>query len=317
MSIHTRCPICHTIFRIEARDVSASLGQAKCGVCGMVFDAIAQHTPDPATTSSEPATNAVEDINLDLMMLEPPFFLDQTPSVKPSKTGRTLPESPDTSVSLPATDPSWEASTEPIVGSDDVTTDLSEQDLSSSEDEPLLDSSLTGLSVSFKPVAKQHIWRYSAINVVLVFTLMAQYTLSRPNDFISQSTLFYHALESSQSWFYPIVLPPDNLSALKISDSELRADPHNSQYLHLMLSITNLALTPVAYPNISITLTDENGEAVSRKNLSPEDYLSKTKQPNVRYGLPAQQPTPINLLLNVSARNTSNYTVNLYYPQHP
>ena len=46
MSFLTRCPICETIFRVDARTLAASDGAAKCGVCGMVFNAIEQHVPD-------------------------------------------------------------------------------------------------------------------------------------------------------------------------------------------------------------------------------------------------------------------------------
>ncbi len=60
MSFLTRCPICETIFRIDARALAASDGAAKCGVCGMVFNAIDHHVPD-LTLPKQPDETVIPD----------------------------------------------------------------------------------------------------------------------------------------------------------------------------------------------------------------------------------------------------------------
>ena len=294
MSIHTRCPICHTIFRLDARDLSDSLGQAKCGVCGMVFDAIAHHLPEfsnqnDTAVTAEPSHSSA-DLPLDLMLLEPPIF--------PDITSTTLP-------------------VEPFLPEQESALSIEPAEAILTPAEVAISSDKTAApSIQFKAAAKPHQGKWIAINTLLFMLILVQYGVFRQTVLLGQSPILYHARQTWLTWTDEPDLPPNNLSALKITESELRADPDNS-YLLLSMSITNMAATPVAYPNISIRLKQENGDLVSSKNLSPKEYLPVQHQTTLIQELPAQQSTAILLKLNSTSSNISDYSVKLYYPELP
>ena len=293
VSIHTRCPICHTVFRLDARDLSDSLGQAKCGVCGMVFDAIAHHLPEfsnqrdtnKTTEPSHPPT----DLPLDLMLLEPPVFPDITTATMPVES--VLPEQ------------------EPTLAIEPADAVLTSADVAISSDTAAVPS------IQFKAATPRHQGKWIAINTLLFILILVQYGVFRQTDLLGQSPILYRARQTWLTWAGEPDLPPNNLSALKITESELRATPDN-RYLLLSMSITNMAVTPVAYPNISIRLKQENGDLVSSKNLSPKEYLPTPHQTALTQELPAQQSTTILLKLNSISSNVSDYSVKLYYPEH-
>jgi predicted Zn finger-like uncharacterized protein len=294
VSIHTRCPICHTVFRLDARDLSDSLGQAKCGVCGMVFDAIAHHLPefstqDDTAETTEPSPSSA-DLPLDLMLLEPPVFPDITTATMPVEY--VLPEQ------------------EPALANEPITAALNSADVAISSDKA------AAPSIQFKAATKPHQGKWIAINTLLFMLILVQYGVFRQTDILGQSPILYRAWQTWLTWTGEPDLPPNNLSALKITESELRAAPDNS-YLLLSMSITNMAATPVAYPNIAISLKQENGDVVSSKNLSPKEYLPVQHQTALTQELPSQQSTTILLKLNSTTSNVSDYSVKLYYPEHP
>ncbi len=293
VSIHTRCPICHTVFRLDARDLTDSLGQAKCGVCGMVFDAIAHHLPEFSnqhdTAGTDEPSHPSADLPLDLTLLEPPIFPDITSATMPVEY--VLPEQ------------------EPALAIEPTKADSTPADVAISSDKA------AAPSIQFK-TAPPHQGKWIAINTLLLILMLVQYGVFRQTDLLGQSPILYRAWQTWQTWTGEPDLPPNNLSALKITESELRAVPDNG-YLLLSMSITNMAATPVAYPNIAISLKQENGDLVSSKNLSPKEYLSIPHQTALAQQLPAQQSTTILLKLNATPSNVSDYSVKLYYPEHP
>ena len=53
MSFSTRCPQCHSVFRVDARQLVATAGRARCGVCGQPFNALEAHIPDIDSFASD------------------------------------------------------------------------------------------------------------------------------------------------------------------------------------------------------------------------------------------------------------------------
>src|SRR5690242_7735063 len=51
MSMYTRCPNCHTHFRVSREQLQASGGQVRCGRCQSVFDAFATLSAQPPTAA--------------------------------------------------------------------------------------------------------------------------------------------------------------------------------------------------------------------------------------------------------------------------
>ena len=56
--MYTRCPECHTTFRIGAADLQRAGGRVRCGHCGSAFDALASLGETPADLAGETAASA-------------------------------------------------------------------------------------------------------------------------------------------------------------------------------------------------------------------------------------------------------------------
>lgn len=50
--MHTRCPHCRTVFRVQESQLVAAAGKVRCGACQTVFDARAQRLADPPAPTS-------------------------------------------------------------------------------------------------------------------------------------------------------------------------------------------------------------------------------------------------------------------------
>lgn len=90
MSLATRCPVCHTAFRVQREQLAARGGRVRCGKCGGVFDGVAglveekaeklalEPSPqlglfDPARRGPPPPAGQQEEIYL------PPFMAEEEP----------------------------------------------------------------------------------------------------------------------------------------------------------------------------------------------------------------------------------------------
>ena len=58
----TRCPSCNTHFRVHAEQLAARAGQARCGKCNRVFDAL-EHLIEESARAREPAPTHAADIS--------------------------------------------------------------------------------------------------------------------------------------------------------------------------------------------------------------------------------------------------------------
>jgi predicted Zn finger-like uncharacterized protein len=111
MDLYTRCPSCHTTFRVTTQQLQRSGGQVRCGHCESVFDAFATLTAqEPQLASREPAASAAQQPRQDqpaveastqTIFTEPPISLKGKPQlVRPDPAASLyewefkMPESP-------------------------------------------------------------------------------------------------------------------------------------------------------------------------------------------------------------------------------
>ena len=106
---------------------------------------------------------------------------------------------------------------------------------------------------------------------------------------------------------------PQKIDLLSIESSELEADPVQANIITLHALLRSRAPYALAYPNIELTLTDTQDNALARRNFSPADYLPAGEDEN--RGFPANRETSIKLHLNTTDLKPAGYRLFLFYPQ--
>jgi hypothetical protein len=108
------------------------------------------------------------------------------------------------------------------------------------------------------------------------------------------------------------VRPLRDATGLAIDASDLQADAAHKGLLILTATLRNRAPWPVAYPNIELTLTDSQDQAVVRRALTPAEYVGGTADPSA--GIPANGEIAVKLFIDASATTQSGYRLFLFYP---
>ena len=108
-------------------------------------------------------------------------------------------------------------------------------------------------------------------------------------------------------------LPLPRLDKLvSIEDSDLQADATNPRVMVLSALIRNRAPFTQAYPSVELTLTNEQGETVTRRVLAPRDYLGKRADPED--GFDAASEMPFKLYLEAGKLPVTGYRLYLFFP---
>ena len=90
---------------------------------------------------------------------------------------------------------------------------------------------------------------------------------------------------------------PKDITKINIDDSDLKEDMTYKGLIRVSATIINQAAVNLAYPNLELTLTDEDNKPLLRRIFKPSEYLEN--KTSVSLGLPANQETYVNI--NVSA----------------
>lgn len=106
---------------------------------------------------------------------------------------------------------------------------------------------------------------------------------------------------------------PQKIDLISIESSELEANPAQANIITLHALLRSRAPYPVAYPNIELTLTDIQDNAVARRTFVPADYLPA--RVDLTLGFPANRESTANLHLDTTDLKPAGYRLFLYYPQ--
>lgn len=101
--------------------------------------------------------------------------------------------------------------------------------------------------------------------------------------------------------------PLRRIDDIVIESSALTGAP-SGDAVRLAVVLRNRGTLPLAMPAIELTLTDVGGQMLARRALSPAEFGNKGAT------LPAASETPLQLVLAVSGRRPSGYTVEPFYP---
>lgn len=89
---------------------------------------------------------------------------------------------------------------------------------------------------------------------------------------------------------------PKDIQKINIDDSDLKEDAAYEGLIHVSATIVNQADVNLMYPNLELTLTDEDNKPKLRRVFKPSEYLDKKTPVNI--GIPNNQETYVSLNLS-------------------
>lgn len=155
------------------------------------------------------------------------------------------------------------------------------------------------------------LWALGSILVVILLLLQTAYFLRV--DIAARLPGIKPAMISICAQLDCTIPLPQKIDLLSIESSELEADPVQANIITLHALLRSRAPYALAYPNIELTLTDTQDNALARRNFSPADYLPAGEDEN--RGFPANRETSIKLHLNTTDLKPAGYRLFLFYPQ--
>jgi predicted Zn finger-like uncharacterized protein len=276
---YTRCPGCHTVFRVTSQQLAMREGQVRCGHCKTVFDGNAERI------SLAPQARAAErdDDAYDEAVRGPP-----TVTLRHARALHPATPEPDAS------------------GAERVA-------------EPADDNSQISYEERFawarpKKSRRAHGAVFGIAIPLLVLALAAQLLFHYRNAVAAHWPATKPALTRVCDLAGCMIGPPRDLAMdyLAINASELVADPAHKGLLILTANVRSTAAWPLAYPHVEFTLTDTNGRVVARRVLAPSDYAGGTA--DLGAGIPPNGDAAIKLFIDASATTQAGFYLYLFYP---
>jgi predicted Zn finger-like uncharacterized protein len=275
---YTRCPGCHTVFRVTPQQLAMRDGQVRCGHCKTVFDGVAEQI------SLAPQTRPRErDDGYDEAALGPPTVtLRNAHALQDAR-----PERGDAGAQEKA--PPEEEISEIAYEERFAWARPSKRRRSS--------NALLGVSIP-----------------VLVIALFAQLLIHYRDAVAARWPATKPALTRACDIAGCAIKPLRDLTMqyLSIESSDLQADPAHRGLLVLTANVRSHADWPLAFPHLEFTLTDTSNAAVVRRVMAPSDYAGGAS--DLTRGIAPNGEVAIKLFIDASATTQAGYYLYMFYP---
>ncbi|MGH8735851.1 MAG: DUF3426 domain-containing protein [Burkholderiales bacterium] len=284
MNLITRCPNCGTAFRIQPAQLAARGGRVRCGKCSAVFDAVAalqDHGAAPASLERSPQLGLFD------------------PSRRQART------SPDVTIELDMT------AVEPT-----ATRPLGRPVVPPVRSLPP-ETSKPGPAPEFmedKPPRSRLrlLWGFLALLALLGFA--GQLVLSFRTEVALLLPQLRPYLVGACRVYGCIVRLPRRPELMSIESSDLQADTGHGNLIVLNAVIRNRAPFAQEYPDLELTLTDENDLVVVRRVLVPADYVSVARGPGALNRIGPGAEVVVRLHFDTSRVRATGYRLYLFFP---
>ena len=295
----TRCPSCHTHFRVHAEQLAARGGQVRCGKCSRVFDAL-EHLIEEIVPAQEYAA-----------MRGPGAAAELPREAAPAQ----------------AADAGAKLAEPAIAGSADVVAETMDAGIAAAavpEPEPAQPSRVEAVaapgtdSFDFGPIAaagpveqaRRWPWLLGALLLLLALLAQAAYHYrSAIVVLVPEAKPYAVALCATLGCELPL---PRRIELMSIEASDLQADTTNPDVMVLTATLKNRATFEQQLPALELTLTDAQDQQVVRRVLAPQDYLGKAA--NAQAGFAANAEIAIKVFIEGSQVKATGYRLYLFYP---
>ena len=158
---------------------------------------------------------------------------------------------------------------------------------------------------------KRRTWPWAIAVIPLLLILLLQTTYFFRVDLAARLPGLKPALIGYCQILHCSVTLPQHTDLIGIESSELEADPANENQITLNALLRNRAPYTQAFPNLELTLNDNQDKPLARRKFIPADYLPQTE--NETLGLQANHELGIKLHLNTADLKPSGYRLVLLY----
>jgi predicted Zn finger-like uncharacterized protein len=284
VNLITRCPTCGTAFRIQPAQLAARGGRVRCGKCSSIFDAVASLQDQGSV----------------------PARFERSPQLGLFDPSRRQPRvSPDTTVELDMSAAEPAASRPPPRSAAPNTRPPPGKE---TEPEPVPEFLLD----EPPPARLRLLWGFLALLALagLVGQLLIYF---RTEVALQLPQIRPYLVEACEAIGCRVRLPhqPELMS---IESSDLQAVPGQDKMVALSAVIRNRAPFAQEYPDLELTLTDENDLAVVRRVLTPPEYLDTTREKDAASGIASGAEVAVRLYFDTSRVRATGYRLYLFFP---
>lgn len=284
MNLVTRCPTCGTAFRIQPAQLAARGGRVRCGKCSSVFDAVASLQDQgsaPARFERSPQLGLF-DPSRRQQRASPDMTVQLDMSAAEPSASRPPPKSAPPGV-RPA--PGRDRAPEPVPAF--------------LEDQP-------------PPTRLRFLWGFLAL--LALAALAGQLLIYFRTEIALQVPQMRPPLVAACEAIGCRVHLPQRPELMSIESSDLQAAPGRDKLVVLNAAIRNRAPFPQEYPDLELTLTDENDRAVVRRVLTPAEYLTATRRIEAAKGISSGAEVDVHLYFDTSRVRATGYRLYLFFP---
>ncbi|KQV94428.1 zinc-ribbon and DUF3426 domain-containing protein [Rhizobacter sp. Root1221] len=337
MSLATRCTACGTVFRVVQDQLKVSEGWVRCGRCDQVFNAIEglfdlerDAPPDwnPPPSPPQPPAAAItahyqapveapaDDDDVfhlsDEDRIHSRFFqpeqedVDQTPAQTVAERDRVDFADAQFNMSMLAEVEGDNPSTErpPVEAPEPIRKHSAAKAAKAAKRPP-----------EFLREAKRKArWRSPQVRIGL-----SMLVLLLAGSLVGQAAMHFRDVVAARwpqtrPWLVAACEPlactvglPHRIDELSVESSALSPAGGGASY-RLSVVLRNRGSLPLALPSVDLSLTDPDGQLVSRRALSPADFRADPAR------IAAGSETTLQLLLDADGPRISGYTVEIFYP---
>ena len=284
MNLVTRCPTCGTAFRIQPAQLAARGGRVRCGKCSSIFDAVASLQDQDGV----------------------PARLERSPQLglfDPSR--RQQRASPDMTIQLDMSAAEPAASRPPPRSAAPSARPLARKGGTPEpvpeflEDEP-------------PPTRLRFLWAF--LTLLALVGLAGQMLIHFRTELALQVPQMRPFLVTACEAIGCRVRLPRHPALMSIESSDLQAAPGQDKLVVLNAAIRNRASFPQEYPDLELTLTDENDRAVVRRVLTPAEYLAAALRKDATKGIGPGAEVDVHLYFDTSRVRATGYRLYLFFP---
>ena len=274
----TKCPNCHTVFRVGDEQLEKAEGTVRCGQCSEIFNALAFLSTE--ALSSEPEFDSFESD------AEADSFAKTIEDVQDDSQNFTFPEE------LTEEPQQNDTLSEIINALKDESKDNPEYEFTDEDAPIILQEDLTAQQT---PKKKTHTLFWGFCSLILISTLTLQYAyFSREK--LSMDPRLRPWLTIMCEYLQCDIPHKKDLSLLHLlSRDVLIAPTNNKDALIIQLSFVNKAEHIQPFPVIQIYLSDTYGKATAMRRFKPDVYLDPSV--DIKQGL--EPLTPVSLTLEL------------------
>lgn len=310
MSLVTRCPACGTSFKVVEDQLRVSAGWVRCGRCTEVFNAL-EGLFDNAAAEPPAASGAVNQVRAELVRHAPPppSPPDEEAALQPvQRDGQPLP--------APAPAPPPPVPAPAIVPAAWTGTPRSAKDTAPEPEAASSTPAGPEPSAGFLRRAERAArWQRPGVRLALGLAALALLALLGAQGALLQRDWLAARWPAARPALTALcevagcrIEPLRSITQLAVESSGLtRVEGGNALY-RLQVVLRNTAELPLALPAIELSLTDAQGQLVTRRVVRAQEMGAR--EPTLGPG----QELPLATLLAGGERRLAGYSIDLFYP---